>query len=208
LNADRHLGINPWVFLSLIIVGVVWVVTAPKKSRSPDANTTVVERQSSWSRSLHLLFSGFATTYLNLQSTQHLTQIWWLNSGLELLGYVLLVWGAGLSIWSKLELGEQWRGQVEVRKDHKLVQTGVYKMVRHPIYSGLLSLALGCAFLNHHPINVVCVIILFIAFKIKLTQEESFLRKQFPNYSTYATKVPQLIPSSLKSIKDAIIGSN
>src|SRR5437879_5440732 len=59
---------------------------------------------------------------------------------------VVLTWaGLAFAIWARFTLGSNWSGVVEVKKEHTLVIGGPYKIVRHPIYSGVLLAMLGTA---------------------------------------------------------------
>src|SRR5262249_9463989 len=64
---------------------------------------------------------------------------------LPLLGPALVVAGLGLAAWARAHLGANWSSQVVVKEDHALVRDGPYRLVRHPIYTGLLIAVLGTA---------------------------------------------------------------
>lgn len=75
-----------------------------------------------------------------------------------------------------------------------LRQTGVYGIVRHPIYSGAIIAAVGWALISLSPLTLLFAVILFIFFDIKSRREERWLVKVFPEYATYRTRVHKLIP--------------
>ena len=75
-----------------------------------------------------------------------------------------------------------------------LVQGGVYALVRHPIYSGLVIGAVGWALLNTSLLTLVYAVILFVFFDRKSRREERWLRRTFPDYAGYQTRVRKLIP--------------
>ena len=61
------------------------------------------------------------------------------------LGTLLVAAGLGVTVWARRHLGRDWSSSVQVKEGHRLVRTGPYRWVRHPIYSGLLLAFLGGA---------------------------------------------------------------
>jgi protein-S-isoprenylcysteine O-methyltransferase Ste14 len=53
--------------------------------------------------------------------------------------------GAAFTVWARIALGRNWSAEVTFKQDHELVETGPYALVRNPIYTGLLLMALGTA---------------------------------------------------------------
>ncbi len=60
-------------------------------------------------------------------------------------GTLLVAAGLGFAIWARVHLGGNWSGSVELKADHALVRSGPYRLVRHPIYTGMLLALLGSA---------------------------------------------------------------
>jgi protein-S-isoprenylcysteine O-methyltransferase Ste14 len=60
-------------------------------------------------------------------------------------GMVLLHAGLGLAIWARRHLGSYWSGHNVIRADHRVIRSGPYAVVRHPIYTGLVLAMLGTA---------------------------------------------------------------
>src|SRR5262249_56577164 len=60
-------------------------------------------------------------------------------------GIAMTAIGLAFAIWARLHLGGNWSGTITLKQDHTLVRTGPYRLVRHPIYSGLLLALLGGA---------------------------------------------------------------
>ncbi|HWQ90432.1 MAG TPA: isoprenylcysteine carboxylmethyltransferase family protein, partial [Clostridia bacterium] len=60
---------------------------------------------------------------------------------------MLALAGVCIAIWARATLGDNWSARVTLKENHELVQRGPYRLVRHPIYSGLLLLILGTAIL-------------------------------------------------------------
>jgi protein-S-isoprenylcysteine O-methyltransferase Ste14 len=75
-----------------------------------------------------------------------------------------------------------------------LIQTGVYGIVRHPIYSGVILAAVGWALVTISLLALLLAVILFAFFDIKSRREERWLITVFPEYAAYRTRVRKLIP--------------
>lgn len=68
----------------------------------------------------------------------------WPRSAVTLIiGLFLLTAGLAIAIWARYHLGAYWSGQITLKVDHHVIQSGPYAFVRHPIYSGLLLAFLG-----------------------------------------------------------------
>jgi protein-S-isoprenylcysteine O-methyltransferase Ste14 len=76
----------------------------------------------------------------------------------------------------------------------ELVTSGIYRFVRHPIYSGVLLAALGLVILGSSAGHIVCWLALFVVLAVKASGEESMLAKLHPGYDSYAKSTGRLIP--------------
>ncbi|MBZ5721680.1 MAG: isoprenylcysteine carboxylmethyltransferase family protein [Acidobacteriia bacterium] len=113
------------------------------------------------------------------------------------LGAGLAVQAAGLAfaIWARYTLGRNWAGRITVGASQELVIRGPYRLVRHPIYSGLLFGILGTAIVVGQVRGFLGLLLVLVAVMIKLGREESALRGHFgPAYEKYAEQVPALVP--------------
>ncbi len=75
-----------------------------------------------------------------------------------------------------------------------LVVTGVYGLVRHPIYGGLIIAALGWGLLTASPAALVAALVLWAFFELKSRREEVWLESQFAGYPAYRSRTRRLIP--------------
>jgi protein-S-isoprenylcysteine O-methyltransferase Ste14 len=94
-------------------------------------------------------------------------------------GLVLTAVGVALAIWARLTLGANWSGLVTVKKDHELIRKGLYRWIRHPIYTGILLSFIGTAMIMGHLRGWLGLLIVWATFYFKARREERFLRQEF-----------------------------
>lgn len=79
--------------------------------------------------------------------------------------------------------------------DHnRLVQHGVYGIVRHPLYASLLSAALAWTIYSLSVSHLILLVVGFLFFELKARKEEAWLSERHPEYRDYAARVPKFIP--------------
>ncbi len=114
---------------------------------------------------------------------------------IALAGTAVTLVGLGFAIWARLHLGTNWSGQPMIKVDHKLVRTGPYKIVRNPIYTGILVAFAGTALVIGEFWAVITIFIILIVFFVKIRMEEKFLLEEFgESYNQYKKDVKALIP--------------
>jgi protein-S-isoprenylcysteine O-methyltransferase Ste14 len=113
----------------------------------------------------------------------------WLLVGLTL---------AGLSFtwWARIHLGALWSDWVTKKAGHHVVDTGPYRLVRHPIYVGLILAAFTTALEKGTSYALLGAAIMTFAFYTKARREERFLRAELgeDSYDAYARKTAMLVP--------------
>jgi protein-S-isoprenylcysteine O-methyltransferase Ste14 len=103
--------------------------------------------------------------------------------------------GIALAIWARLYLGGNWSAIVAIKQDHALVRTGPYRVIRHPIYAGILIAMLGNAIGFGEAGCFLAVAIAFAAFLAKARLEDAFLDTRFgADHRLYRARVKSLIP--------------
>jgi protein-S-isoprenylcysteine O-methyltransferase Ste14 len=109
-------------------------------------------------------------------------------------GIVLMAGGGALLVAGLLRLGRGLTPLPYPRDGAELVQTGPFALVRHPMYSGGLVLALGWALFSQGWLTLGYVAILFVFLDLKSRREERWLAEKFPTYAAYRRRVRKLIP--------------
>jgi protein-S-isoprenylcysteine O-methyltransferase Ste14 len=120
------------------------------------------------------------------------------SDAVAVLGALLTMLGVAFACWARYVLGRNWSSVVQVKKDHELIQSGPYRWVRHPIYTGLLLAFFGTAMAIGEWRGVICVVIVAVSFWFKLKLEERWMRENFgAAYEGYMQRTKALIPGVL-----------
>jgi protein-S-isoprenylcysteine O-methyltransferase Ste14 len=113
---------------------------------------------------------------------------------LSSLGLCLIAAGLALAAWARAHLGRNWSGTVTLKESHSLIATGPYRLVRHPIYSGLLLALLGTALVIGERRGLFGLALAVFAFIYRSRVEEARLRDTFPEYEEYRRRTKALVP--------------
>jgi len=171
-------------FVSWIIAGV-WskrAVSAPR-------------RGTQWLHST-FVYLGFAALVL---PTFHLPlgpKLWRLPPAVSwgLVGIAGL--GFGVAWWARIHLGRDWSWVVTRKEDHRLVETGPYAWVRHPIYTGLIIAAAATAVVEAKAPAPLGLVLFVAGLWMKARLEERFLGAELGEaaYGDYVRRTGMLLP--------------
>ncbi len=110
-------------------------------------------------------------------------------------GTALVAAGLGFAVAARAYLGRNWSGTVTLKQGHELIRTGPYRLVRHPIYTGMLLAFVGTALARGDVRGLVALALVTASFLFKLRVEERFMAEEFPQeYPGYKARTPALIP--------------
>jgi protein-S-isoprenylcysteine O-methyltransferase Ste14 len=98
--------------------------------------------------------------------------------------------------WARIHLGRLWSSSVTRKADHRVVDTGPYGIVRHPIYTGIILASVATATLRGTALSWLGATIMTLGWYVKARLEERFLRQELGDeaYAAYARRVPMLVP--------------
>ncbi len=103
--------------------------------------------------------------------------------------------GLAICVWARNALAGNWSGSIDLKRGHELVEHGPYAIVRHPIYTGFLSLFLGTALALGTLGGLAGFAILAIGSLLRIRNEEALLTRHFGRaYAAYKRRVRMLIP--------------
>jgi protein-S-isoprenylcysteine O-methyltransferase Ste14 len=95
----------------------------------------------------------------------------------------------------RLYLGRMWSGAIKIVDDHRLIQSGPYRFLRHPMYTGMLGMCVGTAVVSGQYHALIGVAIAVLAYARKIRIEERILCDEFGDaYATYRRRTSALVP--------------
>ena len=114
------------------------------------------------------------------------------------LGAALTWIGTAIALWARYVLGEYWSARVTLKEDHRLIRTGPYALVRHPIYTGMFLGTVGTALVVGEWRAVIAVAMLLVVHCLKAMREEDMLIREFgEGYANYRRDAGFLFPRLL-----------
>jgi protein-S-isoprenylcysteine O-methyltransferase Ste14 len=178
------------------ITGLAWTIWAIVWLWSARRVATTARKEAALPRVVHLSLLGltFGSIYAPLSLPSEIDP--------ELLppfarwaGVLINLLGLAFAIWARRHLGRYWSGRVTIKEGHRIIRTGPYGLVRHPIYTGFVFGILGSAVALGRPRGVIAVVLALIAVIRKIKREERMLLEAFGDeYESYRREAKGLIP--------------
>ena len=118
---------------------------------------------------------------------------------IQVIGIVLILIALALHIWSRVHLQHFYAERVEVQPEHRVIDTGPYALIKHPVITSFFGIASGLFLIN--PAITTLAVLLYTVwdFTRAAQQEEDLLSKTLPGYAEYARRTPRFLPRLWKS---------
>ena len=108
----------------------------------------------------------------------------------------VILMGLALTWWARIHLGRLWSSAITRKEEHRLVETGPYGYMRHPIYTGLIVALLATAATETTTVALSGALLIAFGLWVKARVEECFLLSELgpEDYARYRRRVPMLVP--------------
>ena len=120
------------------------------------------------------------------------TQPWGLF--IQLLGLIDILAALALHIWSRVHLQHYYAERVEVQPEHRVIDTGPYALIKHPVITSFFGIASGLFLINPALTTLAALLYTIWDFTRAAQQEEDLLTKTLPGYGDYARRTPRFLP--------------
>jgi len=189
---------NRWIAKAVVLAAtvVMMAIRAPHGQRSRRVKIARSHKTPLETGLLVLVWVGFVVPLIWVASPAFSFAEYPLRTGPLAAGVVCLVIGLWLFYRSHADLGTNWSITLEVREEHRLITTGVYRGVRHPMYSALVLYAVGQALVIPNwaagPSNLLALALLLA---LRISAEERMMNDRFGDeYAAYSARTKRLIP--------------
>lgn len=115
----------------------------------------------------------------------------------QLIGFLFVLIGIGIAVSGRIALGTNWThaAEYQIKKEHSLVTTGIYRFIRNPIYTGLLFAVTGAVLVAQLSFPLLFVVAIFFWAYRASKREEKILEPHFGKaYTDYKKHTKMLIP--------------
>jgi protein-S-isoprenylcysteine O-methyltransferase Ste14 len=109
-------------------------------------------------------------------------------------GTLVIVLGAAEVALGASELGPHLTAVPRPRHDGELVEHGIYRLVRHPIYAGVMQLGIGWAAFTGSAPAFAAALALVVWLDLKARREEAWLADHYPGYAAYRARTARFVP--------------
>ena len=110
---------------------------------------------------------------------------------IQIAGLTCCVFSFAIHVWARLHLQKFYAERVEVQSDHRVIQSGPYSFVRHPVITSFFLLGFGLLLLAPAVTTLLAFIYVLWDFTRAARQEEELLTRTLPGYTDYIRHVPR-----------------
>ena len=169
------------------LVGAVWIVGAVLARRDPAVRRAGLD--------LAAVAAGAAAVVALRTPASIWRPLTTASPWPRAIGLVVLVVATAGTIWARVALGDLWSSRVVTKRSHGLRTSGPYRLMRHPIYAGILAMLVGTALTQGLGRWIALLTAVALAVAARIRAEERLLTREFPGeYARYRRQVPALIP--------------
>jgi protein-S-isoprenylcysteine O-methyltransferase Ste14 len=190
---------KPFVAVAVLWIGFAlsWIAASPWSSS--------VEKRAGFAKEIAyriVLIAGGIVFFIPAHGYEGPLRLWWLPFKAVWPAIGVIALGIAFAWWARIWLGSLWSGQVTKKADHRVVDTGPYAIVRHPIYTGILIAIYATAALKGTVLGVAGAVIITLGLWMKARLEENWLRQELgaESYDAYRRRVPMLMPFGPKGV--------
>jgi protein-S-isoprenylcysteine O-methyltransferase Ste14 len=175
---------------------VVATVALTAVALASGGNLSPGEREDRSNRWVLACFAVLGLLHAYVPALTDRTELWTLDGdATRWLGLLLFTAGGALRLWPVFVLGRRFSGLVAIQPGHALVTSGVYGVIRHPSYLGLLVNSLGWALVFRSAVGVLLAVLNLVPLVARIRAEERLLRRHFGReYDAYCARTSRLIP--------------
>jgi protein-S-isoprenylcysteine O-methyltransferase len=118
---------------------------------------------------------------------------------IQMLGLIVIIASLALHLWSRVHLQHYYAERVEVQPEHKVIDTGPYALMRHPVITSFFGIASGLFLINPSPFTLAALLYTIWDFSRAARREEDLLSRTLPGYAEYARQTPRYLPRLWRS---------
>jgi protein-S-isoprenylcysteine O-methyltransferase Ste14 len=113
---------------------------------------------------------------------------------IQVLGMIVIIASLALHLWSRVHLQQYYAERVEVQPEHKVIDTGPYALMRHPVITSFFGIATGLLLINPSVVTIAVLIYTIWDFSRAARQEEELLSRTLPGYVEYTHRTARYLP--------------
>jgi protein-S-isoprenylcysteine O-methyltransferase Ste14 len=180
------------------VIGVLWVIwlgywIAAARNTRPPRRREAPARRFLW----HLTFVAGALLLALPDGGAHWFDRRFLpvSAAASDIGTLMVAAGLALAVWARRHLGANWSGEVMLKQVHELIQTGPFRLIRHPIYAGLLLALSGSALARGEWRGIAGLLLFGTGIMRRILVEERWMREAFgAEHARYSARTARLVP--------------
>ena len=201
MDAIKKIGLEQTIIYLIITSGIVLIYARVTKNfidAKKQKNTKKKEVKSIVETASMTMFFIFIWLVISLK----LGDFSYHNLYFNIIAVIIYIIGVIFNLLGRYYLGNNWGNHVVIYQNHNLVNKGVYKIVRHPLYASIIWMIYSVGILCQNYLVIILNTIIFIPFMYyRAKQEEKELLKIFNEYGEYAKNTGMFFPKIIKKKK-------